>query len=97
MEQVLYPEANRPPDANDQMAMREQKIRKQNFDVANAERLRQMARDTHMLETMAIALKAEIDNTKSTRLSETAIRKADTIEKLAHIVKEKMKLTIGPN
>jgi hypothetical protein len=79
------------------MEMREQKARKQNFDAANAERLRQMTEASKMLETMAIALKAEVDKTSSGRLSESAIHKAETIEKLARIVKEEMKLTVGPS
>jgi hypothetical protein len=94
---LLLPEANRPPDANQQMEMREEKSRRQNFDAANAERLRQMTQATAMLETMAIALKAEVDNSSSTELSENAVHKAETIEKLAQIVKDQMKLTVKPN
>jgi hypothetical protein len=94
---ILRPEANRPPDANQQMQMREQKVKRQNFDAANAERLRQMTQATEMLETMAIALKAEVDNTGSARLSETALHKAETIEKLAQLVKQRMELTVNPN
>ena len=40
-------------------------------------------------------LKAEVDNTSKDTLSLNVIRKADQIEKLAHSVKEKMKLTVG--
>jgi hypothetical protein len=94
---LILPEANRPPDANEQMEMREKKSKRQNFDAANAERLRQMTEATKMLETMAIALKAEVDNSDSTQLSENALHKAETIEKLAQIVKEQMKLTVKPN
>ena len=94
---LLLPEANRPPDANEQMEMREKKSRRQNFDAANAERLRQMTQATAMLETMAIALKAEVDNSGSAPLSENALHKAETIEKLAQIVKERMQLTVKPN
>jgi len=94
---LLLPAVNRPPDANQQMEMREQKSKRQNFDAANAERLRQMTQATEMLETMAIALKAEVDKTGSTQLSETAVHKAETIEKLAQIVKERMELTVKPN
>ena len=94
---LILPEANRPPDANAQMEMREKKSRRLNFDAANAERLRQMTQATVMLETMAIALKAEVDNSSSTGLSENAVHKAETIEKLAQIVKDQMKLTVKPN
>lgn len=90
-------QANRPPDANQQMEMREKKSWRENFDAANAERLRQMTQATAMLETMAIALKAEVDNSGSTPLSENAVHKAETIEKLAQIIKERMQLTVKPN
>lgn len=93
---VLLPEANRPPDANQQMEMREKNAQRHNFDAANAERLKQMTQATDMLETMAMALKAEVDNTNSGQLSENAIHKAEAIEKLAHIVKERMTLTVAP-
>lgn len=94
---ILRPEANRPPDANDQMAMREHQQQQQNFDAINAKRLRDMTEASHMLETMAIALKAELDKTGSAPLSEEEIRKAETIEKLARLVKEEMQLTVAPN
>ena len=94
---ILIPEANRLPDANDQMAMRERKQRKVNFEAANTERLRQLTEESGMLLTMAMALKAEVDNTKSDKLSDNALHKADVIEKLARDVKDKMKLTVAPN
>ena len=94
---LLLPEANRLPDANQQMEMHEEKSKRQNFDAANAERLRQMTQATAMLETMAIALKAEVDNAGSDQLSENAVHKAETIERLAQIVRERMKLTVRPN
>jgi hypothetical protein len=91
----LLPEANRLPDANDQMKMRDQKAKQQNFDVANAERKRQLSDESAKLLTLAMALKAEVDKTNKDMLSLNVIRKADEIEKLAHNVKEKMKLTVG--
>ena len=94
---IILPEANRPPDANDQMKMRDAQSKKKNFDVANAERLKQMMQAADMMETMAIALKAEVDKSDSDRLSPEAIRKAETIEKLARLVKERMKMTMAPN
>src|SRR5579859_7186577 len=84
---LLLPEANRVPDVNDQMRMQEQNLQKHHFDSANAERLKQMTQATDMLETMAMALKAEVE--KSDTPSENAIHKAETIEKLARIVKER--------
>jgi len=93
---VLLPEANRPPDVNQQMEMREKNAQRRNFDAANAERLKQMTQATDMLETLAMALKAEVDNTGSGALSENAVHKAEAIEKLAHSVKERMTLTLAP-
>jgi len=92
---VILPEANRPPDANEQMIMREQNAQKRNFNAANAERLRQLEQASQMLETMAIALKAEVD--KSGDMSPNTIHKAETIERLARIVKEKMTITVAPD
>jgi hypothetical protein len=94
---LLMPEANRPPDMNDQMRMREQKVRQFNFDAINLRRKNKIAADSAMLLTLAIALKAEIDNSPGQKPSATELRKAEGIEKLAHNVKEAMQLTIGPN
>jgi len=92
---LIVPEANPMPDANDQMEMREKKMQDRNFDRANAERLKQMMKASDMLETMAIALKAAVD--KPEPPSENEIQKAEAIEKLAHIVKERMTLTVTPH
>ena len=92
---VLLPEVNRLPDANDQMEMREQQAKKQDFAAANAERRKQIADDSVKLLKMAADLKAEVDKTTKDTLSLNVIRKADEIERLAHNVKEKMKLTVG--
>ena len=93
---IIRPEASRPPDANDQIKMREAQGKTKNFDAVNAERLKQMMLAADMMETMAIALKAEVDKSGSDSSPEE-IRKAETIEKLARIVKERMKMTIAPN
>jgi hypothetical protein len=92
----LLPEANRLPDANQQMEMREQQTKQQNFAAANLERKKQIADDSTKLLKLATDLKAEIDKTSKDTLSLNVIRKADEIERLAHSVKEKMKLTVGP-
>jgi hypothetical protein len=91
----LLPEANRLPDANDQMKMRTQDAKQQSFDAANTERKKQISDDSTKLLTLAMALKAEVDKTNKDMLSLNVIRKADEIEKLARNVKEKMKLTVG--
>ena len=91
----LRPEANRLPDKNDQMQMRDDQAKKQGFEAANTERKRQIADDTSKLLELATQLKAEVDKTSKDTLSINVIRKAESIEKLAHGVKEKMKLTVG--
>jgi hypothetical protein len=89
------PSLTTPPDANQQMEMRDQQTKKQSFEAANAERKKQIADDSAKLLKLATDLKAEVDNTSKDTLSLNVIRKADQIEKLAHSVKEKMKLTVG--
>ena len=91
----LRPEANRLPDKNDQMQMSSDQAKRQHFDAANAERERQIADDTAKLLDLATQLKAEVDKTSKDTLSINVIRKAESIEKLAKGVKEKMKLTVG--
>jgi hypothetical protein len=92
---VLLPEANRIPDANAQMEMREKNAKQQDFAAANAERKKQIADDTEKLLKLANDLKAEVDKSNKDTLSLSVIRKADEIERLAHVVKEKMKLSVG--
>jgi hypothetical protein len=92
---LVSPEANRMPDKNEQMLMREQTLQKHNFDAANAIRLKQMMQASEALETLAMALKAQVD--KPDGLSQNEVNKAETIEKLARMVKERMKLTVAAN
>ncbi len=91
----LSPDANRLPDVNDQMKMKDKQAKQQSFDAANQERKKQLSDDSAKLLTLAMALKAEVDKTNKDMLSLNVIRKADEIEKLARNVKEKMKLTVG--
>jgi hypothetical protein len=91
---LIDPVANPTPDPNDQMQMRQRTVRMHNFDAANAERLRQMMKASDMLETLAIALKVEVD--QSGQYSPNELQKAENIEKLARIVKDRMKLTVAP-
>jgi hypothetical protein len=92
---VMPPGVEPVPDANDQMRMRDQQAKQQSYAQANAERKKQIADDTARLLKLATDLKAEVDKTSKDTLSLTVIRKADEIERLAHSVKEKMKLTVG--
>jgi hypothetical protein len=92
---ILLPEANRIPDKNEQMEMHEKNAKQQDFAAANAERRKQIADDTEKLLKLANDLKAEVDKSNKDTLSLGVIRKADEIERLAHMVKEKMKLSVG--
>lgn len=92
---IHLPVLTEPPDANAQMTMRDQRAKNQNYEAANTERKRQIAEDSALLLKLATDLKAEVDKTDKDTLSIGVIRKADAIEKLAHNVKEKMKLTVG--
>jgi hypothetical protein len=91
----LRPEANRLPDKNDQMQMKDNQTKQEHFAAANAERKKQISDDTSKLLELATQLKAEVDKTSKDTLSINVIRKAESIEKLARGVKEKMKLTVG--
>ena len=93
---IHSPVLTAPPDANAQMQMRQEQSKQQNFEAANVERKKQIADDSAKLLKLATDLKAEVDKTNKDTLSLSVIRKADEIEKLAHNVKEKMKLTVGP-
>ncbi len=86
-----------PPDANAQMQMRDQQVKQKNYEAANAERKKQIAEDSEKLLKLATDLKAEVDKTTKDTLSLSVIRKADEIERLAHNLKQKMKLTVGGN
>jgi hypothetical protein len=69
----------------------------QDFEALNAERKKQIVDESARLLKLATDLKAEVDKTTKDTLSITVVRKADEIEKLAHSVKETMKLNAGPN
>jgi hypothetical protein len=80
---------------SDPSAQHDKQAMAQSPDAQSAERKKQLSNDSAQLLTMAMALKAEVDKTNKDMLSLNVIRKADAIEKLAHNVKEKMKLTVG--
>ncbi|MGA2808831.1 MAG: hypothetical protein ABSE87_11905 [Terracidiphilus sp.] len=91
----IPPEMTRIPDNNQVNDINDQQAKKQSFEAANAERKKQIADDSAKLLKLATDLKAEVDKTNKDTLSLNVIRKADEIERLAHSVKEKMKLTVG--
>jgi hypothetical protein len=68
----------------------------QNLDAVNTLRKKQLATDSARLLQLATELKTEVDKTTKDTLSINVIRKADEIEKLAHSVKENMRLSVGP-
>jgi hypothetical protein len=86
---------NELPDANTQMRMREQQGKQMNFSAANAERRKQIAEASVQLLKRAADLNSELTKSQEAMPSPNAIRKADEIERLAHRVKEEMKLVLG--
>jgi hypothetical protein len=92
----LPPELSRIPDQNQANEINSQQAQKDSFEAANAERKKQIASDCAKLLKLATAMKSEVDKTSKDTLSLEVIRKADEIEKLAHDVKDKMKLSVGP-
>jgi len=98
MEKVEDPTPiNQAPDSNSQMQMRNDEQKRLSYSQANVERRKQIADDSAKLLKLATDLKSEVDKTSKDTLSLNVIRKADEIEHLAHNVKEKMKLTVGPS
>ncbi|HET6205451.1 MAG TPA: hypothetical protein VFD98_01495 [Terracidiphilus sp.] len=92
---VLSPQAVRPPDANTQIAMNEQQSKKASVDAANVERRREIGEDSTRLLKLATDLKVQLDKTTKDTLSLGVIRKAEEIERLAHSVREKMKVAMS--
>lgn len=84
---------NQRPDANRVLQMRRAHLQMQRFAVANLERRRQLLADSEQLLQLATELTVEFQKAGEANLSQTA--KADMIEKLAHAVQEKMKLTVA--
>ena len=91
----VTPTPVQPPDTNDHAKPPEQQAAPQSAVTPGAEHKRQISDDSARLLTLAMALKAEVDKTNKDTLSLNVIRKADEIEKLAHSVRDKMKVTVG--
>jgi hypothetical protein len=92
---VLRPEANRLPDANDIMEMREEKVTRAKFEAANIERKRQIASDSNLLLKLTTEVKAELDKDPANASSPDLMKKLEEIQSLAHAVQVKMKLTMN--
>ena len=60
----------------------------------NLQRRKQISDESAMLVQLSTELKAEVDKTDKDTLSLAVIRKAQDIEKLAHAVKENMKIAV---
>jgi hypothetical protein len=79
------------------MMMRQEKVNKVKFEAANAERKRQLDEDSLALLKLAAEVNGDMtrDGHKS---SPELLRKIEEIERLAHNVQVKMKLTMtAPN
>lgn len=94
---ILLPAANHMPDANDTMQINQQakQSKQARFEAANTARRKQIADDAAKLLELASELKTAVDKTDKDTLSLDVIHKAESIERLAKGVKEKMKLTGG--
>lgn len=90
---LLRPGTNRLPDANDIMTMRQEKVAKAKFEAANVERKRQLDEDTQALLKLAADVNGDLDTTGH-KPSPELLRKMEEIERLAHNVQVKMKLTM---
>jgi hypothetical protein len=91
---LLRPEYGRIPDKNDMTRMREQALKRASFNAANSERKRQLDADSMALLRFATEMKEDIGR-DSHELSSELLRKAEEIERLAHNVQVKMKLTVS--
>ena len=91
----LAPEIRRIPDANEQDEINRNQSQKRNVEAINLARKKLIADESTVLLRLATDLKSEVDKTNKDTLSLRVVRKADEIERLAHSVKEKMKLTVG--
>jgi len=91
---LLMPEANRPPDANDKIAMDQARHRVDNFDAANSLRARQINDDSTKLLILANDLKRQMDQLGDRPVPDLLRREAEVIESLARDVEKEMTLTI---
>jgi len=59
------------------------------------QRKKQLAADTAKLLELANELKAEMDKSSKDTLSLNVMKKAEQVERLAHKVRDEMKVTMG--
>lgn len=86
---------NQRPDANQQLEINSRWVALRKFAAINAERKREMDEDSARLLEFAAELNREISKGADGGLGPEAMARAAMIEKLAHAVQEKMKLTVA--
>jgi hypothetical protein len=74
--------------------MREQQLKRASFAAANAERKRQLDADSLALLRFATELNEDVEKDNH-RLSSELLQKIEQIERLAHNVQVKMKITMS--
>jgi hypothetical protein len=88
---------NRQPDFSDQERMREEQKSQQNFAAMNALRKKQVSDDSAKLLKLANDIQAEVAKSDRDTVSQSTLRKAEEIEKLARNIKQKMSVSVLPN
>jgi hypothetical protein len=89
-----------PMDASQKVEMQNQQADQQKEDLErkrrelNQQRRKQISDETAMLVQLTTELKTEVDKTDKDTLSLAVMRKAQDIEKLAHAVRENMKVAV---
>lgn len=91
------PETNRPSDTKAVATMHQPQAADKTVGGAGVQRRQEISDDSARLLKLASDLKTEVDKTNKDTLSLGVIRKAEEIEKLAHSVKDKMKLSMASN
>ena len=91
------PDANRAPDTKAVATVHQPQVASKTVGGAGVQRRQEISDDSAKLLKMASDLKAEVDKTNKDTLSLGVIRKAEEIEKLAHSVRDKMKLSMASN
>lgn len=94
---LLSPEANNPPDANEQMLMRQNQWKKEDFEAINALRKKEIGEDSSKLLILAADLNEKLAKLGKNPVPKRLMREAEVIELLAHDVQAKMILSVGGN
>jgi hypothetical protein len=86
---------NPSPAASTQNDSQDKSAKVSRQELQNQQRKDQLTADTAKLLQLANELKAEMDKSTKDTLSISVLKKADQVEKLAHKVRDEMKLSIG--